>query len=110
MRNILIEANCIFDWDEENKTPPTCCLKGENEIGINCLKYNGDSHQYCPFLIFGTARATLALTDGDSDVINSDIFWTDPDISSEEWIQKENEWIAKQYKYLEEQKSDVEED
>ena len=102
MRNILIEANCIFDYDNKDKSVPDCCLYGPNEISVNCLKHNGNMHQYCPFLIFGTAKATLALTDGDGDVINSDMFWGDFNMSSEVWIQKENEWINKHNKYFSE--------
>ena len=107
MTNILIEANCIFDYDDKNTTLPKCCLRGQNKIGINCLKYNGDIHQYCPFLIFGTAKATLALTDGEGDVINSNVFWGDLKMSAEEWKQKENEWIIKQNSYLSEQNTDA---
>lgn len=82
---------------------PNCCIYRPNNISINWLKYNEDKKQYCPFLIFGTARATIALSDGSGNVINSNGFWGDLKLSEEEWIQKENEWIDKQNEYIEKQ-------
>ena len=55
----------------------------------------------CPYLIFGKARSTLALTDRNGEVINATIFWDDLKLSEEEWIMKEEEWIKKSNNILE---------
>lgn len=101
MRNILIEANCIYNIDKkDDDLVPNCCMLGPNNVSINCFKYNKDKNKYCPFLVFGTAKTTIVLTDEYGNVINSDGFWGDLKLSEEEWRRKEKEWIDKQNAYL----------
>lgn len=103
MKHIVIEAHCFH---EESNEIPKCCLLGPGNISFNCLRYNGENNQYCKYLTFGTARATLVLVDDEGEAINANAFWADLKLSDEEWIQKENEWIDKQNKYLLESTSD----
>lgn len=97
MNHIAIEANCFYDSDKkENESAPKCCNFGPNNISINCLKFNEGANQYCPFLVFGSARTTLVLTEKNGNAINSHSFWADLKLSEEEWVRREKEWIEKQ--------------
>jgi len=96
LNHIVIEANCFFDLDEEETNQiPRCCKYGPGNVSINCLKYDECNHNHCPHLVFGTAKASLVLTDGEGNAINSDSYWGDLKMSEEEWIKEEEIWIQK---------------
>lgn len=97
MKHIVIEANCFY---EEGKEIPKCCKLGVENVSINCLKYDSENRQYCPYLVFGTTKATLVLTDEEGHAINADGYWGDINMSDEEWIKEEGEWIDKQNRYI----------
>lgn len=101
MKHIVIEANCFYDsYENGNKAVPKCCKFGTNNISINCLKFNEGENRYCPFLVFGSARTTLVLTEQNGNAVNSGSFWGDLKLSEEEWVRKEKEWIEKQSDYI----------
>ncbi|KAJ50065.1 hypothetical protein CTM_19904, partial [Clostridium tetanomorphum DSM 665] len=98
MKHIVMEANCFYDSDKkENESVPKCCKFGPNNISINCLKFNEGENRYCPFLVLGSARTTLVLTEQNGNAVNSDSFWGDLKLSEEDWLRKEKEWIEKQF-------------
>lgn len=96
MKHIMIEAECIYNL-EKNKDDniPKFCKFGIGNINVNCLMNEETINSICPYLIFGKASSTLALTDRNGEVINATTFWDDLKLSEEEWIMKEEEWIKK---------------
>ena len=103
-KHIVMEANCLFNWDisvndlEMNiagneKELPHCCKFGPERISINCLRFDEDENKYCPFLAFGKARTSIVLTGINSEEESCKVFWTDENLTSDEWVEKEELWI-----------------
>lgn len=96
MKYLLIEANCVFDYEvESNSNVPKCCKDGIGNVSLNCLNYQKGTNSFCPYLIFGTAKSTLALSEKNGEIINANSFWGDLRLSEEEWNLKEEKWIEK---------------
>ncbi|WP_310602853.1 hypothetical protein [Anaerosporobacter sp.] len=101
MKNILLEGNCMYNFEKEVNTElPNCCICGVNNVSINCLKYDEDKRIYCPYLALGTAKTTIALTDEQGYVVEADGFWADLSLSADEWRQKEKEWVKEKRHYI----------
>lgn len=101
MNHIIIEGNCFYNSDKKKyEAAPECCKFGPNNISINCLKFNEGTNQYCPFLVFGSTRTALVLTDPNGITTNSSSYWGDLKLSDEEWVIKEKEWMEKQNSYI----------
>lgn len=96
MKHLMVETNCIYDLMETNNIHvPECCKFGVGNISINCLKYHETSNKICPYLIFGTAKSTFALTDKSGEIINAVSFFDDLKLSPEEWDRREEAWIKR---------------
>lgn len=95
-KHIVVEANCLYEENKDNKSSK--CCKGN--IGIHCLAYNQDGHQICPYLVFGKSRTSVVATNKDGLAVDYSIFWTDENLSPEEWIRKEEEWLEEQRRIL----------
>lgn len=96
MKHLIIEANCIFDYEEENNiNVPKCCKYGIGNVSVNCLSYQKETNRVCPYLVFGTAKSSLALVDKNGEVVNAVSFWGDLRLSEEEWNLKEEKWITR---------------
>lgn len=103
MKHLIIEANCMYDFEKKNNiNVPVCCKHSAGSISINCLGYQEEKRQMCPYLVFGTAKSTLVLTDEEGEAINSVSFWDDLKLSSEEWKMRERAWIRKSNDILQE--------
>ncbi|URZ05797.1 hypothetical protein [Clostridium felsineum] len=101
MKHIVVEANCFYDINKkEGEKVPKCCEFGANNISNNCLEFDGTSNKYCPFLVFGSAKTTLVLTEQKGNVINSNSFWADLSLSEEEWKKREKEWLEDKNKLI----------
>lgn len=94
MKHLVIEANCIYDKENNGSNSiPACCRLGPKNISNSCLLFEEESNKMCPYLVFGMARSSLVLTDKRGDVINSTSFFGDLNLSSDEWNEKEETWL-----------------
>ena len=99
LKHIVIEGTCFFDvTNSANK--PACCKSGPGNIGVHCLSFDEKERKLCPYFAFGTARSSIVLTDQKGDSVGFNGFWSDEDLSDEEWLKQEEEWIIKWKKKL----------
>lgn len=94
-RHIVLEGHCFFDKDEDIKEVPKCCKVRPESIGLHCLDF--EEGKYCPYFAFGTAKASIVVTDGNGDAIAGTCFFPEGafKLSNEQWNIKENRWINK---------------
>jgi len=104
-KHIVVEGHCMFGL-EENQELPKCCIGKPDDVGLHCLKF--ESGKYCPYFAFGTARASIVVTDGNGNAVTGTCFFPKDglDLSEEEWHIRENKWIEKWTKKIQDKDND----
>jgi hypothetical protein len=94
--HIVLEGYCLFEIDDDCKEEvPECCINEPGNVGTYCLSFK--EHKHCPYFAFGTARASVVVTDDKGQSVTGTCFFPKNglSLSNEEWVRKENAWIKK---------------
>jgi hypothetical protein len=97
----ILEVHCFFPIGDSEKPkfgpPPYYCKYGPGNSGVHCIVGNKNDQEVsdmpCPYAGYCQAQATVVLTNGDGECIESDSFWSDEDLSAQEWNRLEEKWL-----------------
>ena len=84
---VVLEVICSA---ESGQSPPKGCRFGIGRPGVHCFVDVGDS--VCPFASWSRARASVALTDTDGDVIRSESFSSES-MDTGAYLELEESWL-----------------
>lgn len=99
---MMIEAHCMYHMltSNENYENVNCCSRVPGKIGLECF-HTSKSGQ-CKYLGVGKSSGTVAVTDETGNVISFSSFFSELELSSEEWISTERKWCEKWAKRIKE--------
>ncbi len=94
---LMLEMYCSYSEKEFKNVP--CCKTNVGSIGAICLS---DGENICTYCGFKEARSTVALSNGEGEVIQTKGFSDDNEINEEKWKMRQLEWCEKWIRRLKE--------
>lgn len=109
-RRTVIELHCIYSQrTNEFGTPPPYCKYGPGNPDVHCLtgetgdtlaalsnspidEVSDEAVIPCPYASYGRARTAIVLTDSMGEHDESAEFWTEENLSREQWNRASEEW------------------
>lgn len=92
LSHLLLEAVCLIE--NENKAL-NCRCGGSQCLSLQCFCDSDNILSVCEFLGLKKARATIAVTDNQGNVVNANEFLGDFSLSPADYEISEKQWVEK---------------